>query len=762
MRIVNISVRELVEYVLRSGSIDSTFRGTSSMQEGIKAHKKIQANQGENYTKEVTLKEELHYRDFIFKIEGRCDGLIKELHGVTIDEIKSTARSLKDITEDYNPLHWAQGKIYGYIYGIQNELSSIDIQLTYVNIEDYEEKKFLRTFSIKELQEFLEDLLARYLELAELKAEIEEKRNFSIKTLEFPFTNYRKGQREMAVKVYRSILCEKRLFVKAPTGIGKTISTIFPSIKAMGEGLAEKILYLTAKTITRTVAEDTFKMMREKGLYMKVLTLTAKEKICFNEEVNCTKEGCRFADGYYDRANKGIVDILKHEEMMNRETIERYARKYDLCPFEFSLDVSLFVDAIICDYNYVFDPRVSLKRYGDEDYKNYIVLIDEAHNLVDRAREMFSSSIEKRKIMDIKKLFKDKDRKLYKISGEINKLFIDIRNDEESEYSTYEEKPKDLIMKLSSFITAAERWLAENPKKPGYKELLDLYFEYNSFIRISKLYDERFTTFVERSRNDVTIKLFCLDPSKLLKEITKENKATIFFSGTLSPLTYFLEVLGGEESDYKMTLKSPYERENLSLYVYPLSTRYRHREMTYKNISRMIESTIKEYPGNYLVFFPSYSYMNYVYEDFLCNNESLKTIIQEKDMSEEHREAFLNNFSKDLEENVIGFGVMGGIFSEGIDLKGDRLKGAIIVGVGLPKICAERDIIKEYYDGEGKDGYDYAYVYPGMNKVMQAAGRVIRTEEDKGTVVLIDDRFLSQKYLDMMPYEWQHFKIIKS
>ena len=486
MKIINISVRELVEYVLRSGSIDSTFRGTSSMQEGIKAHKKIQDSQGENYTKEVTLKEEVKYRDFVFKIEGRCDGLIQELQGITIDEIKSTARNLGDIEVDYNPLHWAQGQIYGYIYGIQNNLLSINIQLTYVNIEDYEEKRFLKTFSIKELQKFLEGLLDKYLELAELKADIEEKRDISIKSLEFPFKNYRKGQREMAVKVYRTIIDEKRLFVKAPTGIGKTISTIFPAVKSMGEGLAEKIIYLTAKTITRTVAEDTFKMMKQKGLYMKVLTLTAKEKICFNEEVNCTKEGCRFANGYYDRLNMGIVDILKNEDMISREIIERYSRKYDLCPFEFSLDVSIFVDAIICDYNYVFDPRVSLKRYGDEDYKNYIVLIDEAHNLVDRAREMFSSAIEKRKVMDIKKLFKDKDKKLYKTASEINKILIDIRNDDEREYSTYTEKPKDLIMKLVSFTTSAERWLAENPKKHGYNELLDLYFEFNSFIRISK------------------------------------------------------------------------------------------------------------------------------------------------------------------------------------------------------------------------------------------------------------------------------------
>lgn len=761
MKIINISVRQLVEYALRSGSIDTTFRGTSSMLEGIKAHQKIQSNQGDNYEKEVTLKGSFQYREFIFNIEGRCDGIIKDIEGVTIDEIKSTARNLQDIEEDFNPLHWAQGKIYGYIYATENQLEHINIQLTYVNIEEYEEKKFLNTFERQELKKFLEDLLDRYLELAELKANLEISRNDSIKALKFPFPKYRKGQREMAIKVYRTIEERKRLFVKAPTGIGKTISSIFPAIKAMGEGKTQKIIYLTAKTITRTVAEDTFKMIIEKGGNIKVISLTAKEKICFNSEVNCTKDGCVYADGYYDRLNKGILEILTKEYLITREIIENYARKHNLCPFEFSLDLSELADVMICDYNYVFDPRVSLKRYDDSQVKENIILIDEAHNLVDRAREMFSASLEKKDVLDMKKLFKDKDKGLYKSFGDINKFFIDIRNDEENTYSTYKEKPKDLVMKLSNFMTKAEKWLVENQQKQGHKELLDIYFKFNSFIKISKIYDDRFTTFVERKRNNIIVKLFCLDPSKLLKDITGTYRATIFFSGTLSPLEYFKEILGSNEEDYKMVLKSPYDREKLKVYICPLSTRFRHREATYKIITKRIGEAIERYPGNYLIFFPSYAYMNHVYEEFITLGIKVTTIVQRKDMNEEERTEFLERFTEDDKEIIVGFGVMGGIFSEGIDLKGQRLKGVVIVGVGLPQICPERDIIKEYYISKEKDGYDYSYVYPGMNKVMQAGGRVIRTEEDEGTLLLIDDRFLSAKYLNMMPYEWQHFKIIE-
>ena len=760
LNLIKLSVRELVEFVLRSGSIDSSFKGTSSMQEGVKAHQIIQGKQDDNYEKEVTLKGEIEYKDFKFIIEGRCDGVIKE-ERITIDEIKSTSKELMFIEEDFNKVHWAQGKVYGYIYAIKNNLPDINVQLTYVNTENYDEKKFLKSFKVEELEEFINELLDKYLELASVKVKLNERRNESISNLEFPFKTYRKGQREMAVKVYKAIDEGKRLYIKAPTGIGKTISTIFPSLKALAEGCIDKIMYLTAKTITRTVAEETFKILRNSGLKSKVLTITAKEKICFNEEVSCNKENCIYADGYYDRVNEGILDIISNEDEINRTTIETYAKKYRLCPFEFSLDISNLVDCVICDYNYVFDPRVSLKRYGEDEYGSYAVLIDEAHNLIDRARGMFSATIDKSKIMEIRKILKYKDKTLYKQLGEINKEFLSIRNSDEEDFSTFKEKPKELITKVNTFITKAENWLSKNQKEEGYKDILELYFSFTSFIRISKLYDERYVTYVTRERSQCIVTLFCLDPSKLLREISKSHKSTVFFSGTLSPLEYYKEVLGGEEKDEILSLKSPYVRENLEIFIYPISTRYRHREFTYSKICNKINMLIEARPGNYLIFFPSYSYMNLTYEEFIKSYSNINTIIQKGDMNEEERENFLSNFNEDSEKTLVGFGVLGGIFSEGIDLKGNRLNGVVVVGVGLPQVCTERNIIKEYYDLKDRDGYDYSYVYPGMNKVMQAAGRVIRTEQDRGTLLLIDDRFISSKYIDLMPYEWLHYKVIK-
>lgn len=760
MHVIRLSVRELVEYVLRSGSIDSTFRGSQAMQEGIKVHQMVQSEGGENYEKEVSLKGEIEYKDFIFKIEGRCDGLIKEEGRVKIDEIKSTAKELIFIEEDFNIVHWAQAKVYGYIYSRDNNLPEIDIQLTYVNTQTYSEKRFVKTFKFEELKDFIDEILEMYIAMASLKVKMDTVRDESIKTLEFPFENYRRGQRELAVRVYKAIQTKKRLFAKAPTGIGKTVSTIFPAVKALEQGLGEKIIYLTAKTITRTVAEETFNILRKKGLKIKTVTITAKEKICFNEEVSCNKENCIYADGYYDRVNEAIMDILDNEDNLNRDTIENYAKKYRICPFEFSLDLSMFVHCIICDYNYVFDPRVSLKRYDESDYDGYIVLIDEAHNLVDRSREMFSTSLQKRKITDLKKIFKKKDKKIIKALDMLNKELLAFKNDSDEGYSVYEEKPKNLFALCTIFMKDVEEWLSNNQKVEGHKELLELFFDVNSFIRIGRFYDERYVTYVERTRTDCTIKLFCLDPSKLLNKISESHRATIYFSGTLLPLDYYRETLGGIEEDMLLSLNSPYDPKNLDIFVYNLSTRYRHRESSMKYICSSIKELIKWREGNYMVFFPSYKYMEDTFNEFTQNHKDIEVIMQKTDMTEVEREDFLKLFSEENEKTLVGFCVLGGIFSEGIDLKGDRLNGAIVVGVGLPQICAERDILKEYYDKRDKDGYDYSYVFPGINKVMQAGGRVIRTETDKGTLLLIDDRFLSNKYLELIPLEWRGFKII--
>jgi len=750
---IKISVRELVEFILRSGDIDSTYRGKNRMSDGTKIHSKIQKSMDENYSSEVTLKTEVEFSDLKLTVAGRADGIIKEEENIIIDEIKSTTKNLEKIDENFNDLHWAQAKCYGYIYAKDNELSSIDIQLTYVELDTEEIKKIRKSYRFNELEIFFKDLTDRYYIWAKLSRDWIEKRDESIKALEFPFDRYRKGQRRLAVGVYRTIEEEKKLFVEASTGIGKTISTLFPAIKAIGEKRIEKIFYLTAKTITRTVAEDSFDILEKNGLKFKRITLTAKDKICFEKDKTCNPDECKFAKGHFDRVNDAIYELITKEDNVSRETIEKYAKIHEVCPFEFSLDLSIWADGIICDYNYVFDPQAKLKRFFFEEKNKYIYLIDEAHNLVDRAREMFSAELFKRDILDMKRVFKDIEPKISKILDRINREFLKLKKlCKDKDYHIRKEEVEDIYYPLKKFIKLADNWLIENGDKKEHADLLNLYFKIVSFLRVSEDYSEKFVTYIERKDKDILVKLFCLDPSYLLSNTLNSGLSAILFSATLSPMEYFKDILGGREDDNMMKLESPFDRENLKVVIEDkISTKYRNRKYSYEKLADKIYQVSKYRKGNYMAFFPSYKYMQDVYEVFIERYSNIATMIQVGGMKEEEREEFLNKFIDEPKETLVSFVVMGGIFSEGIDLKGERLTGAIIVGVGLPKICLERNIIRDYFDDKNGLGYEYAYMYPGMNKVLQAAGRVIRTETDKGIVVLIDERFAYKSYKDIFP-----------
>lgn len=771
---IKISVRNLVEFVLRAGDLDMRFTGMSRALEGTlihqklqKSNKKIYAEENKEYMSEVFLSHAFEYKGFEFVLEGRADGIIVEKESINvedeesivvsavIDEIKSTTRPLDIIEEDYNELHWAQAKCYAYIFSLQKGLFDIGVQLTYYQVDSEEIKYLVKQFKAEKLREYFYDLIEKYIIWADLTEKWTKTRDASIKKISFPFESYRKGQRELAVAVYRTITEEKKIFAQAPTGIGKTISTIFPAVKAMAEGRTSKIFYLTAKTITRQVAEEAFIMMRQRNLQFKTITLTAKDKICFNKGAGCNPEACEFARGHFDRVNAAIMDILENENDLPRDKVEAYARKYNICPFEFSLDLTLWVDCVICDYNYVFDPRVYLKRFFIDNGGDYTFLIDEAHNLVDRAREMFSAELSKKTFLDLKKVMKDKQPKISKALGKLNSFLLEMKKlcGDNKNY-VQKNEPEGIYPLLRSFIKESEEWLTKNEKSDGHEELLQLYFDALAFIRISELYDERYITYVEDD-GEVRIKLFCLDPSYLLKEAVKRGKSAIFFSATLAPINYFKEILGGSEEDYIMRLPSPFDRDNLCLLIADrISTKYKDREKSYDEIANYIKSVTDKKIGNYLVFFPSYKYMSEVHNRFFEKYPESEILLQGTAMSEEEREEFLSKFTPEGDKTLVGFAVLGGIFSEGIDLKGDRLVGAIIVGVGLPQICLERDIIRDYFQNKNKSGYEYSYMYPGMNKVLQAAGRVIRSDTDRGIVLLLDERFGSSVYQNIFPKEW--------
>lgn len=756
-KIIRISVRNLVEFILREGDIDNRKAGLpdkEAMQLGGRIHRKIQRQMGSDYYAEVPLKITVPCEGFAIQIEGRADGIQKTADGVVVDEIKGVLRELEYIEKPVS-VHLAQAKCYGYIYGKQQELDSITIQMTYCQMETEEVKRFQETFSIEELERWFLDIVMQYEKWARFQVEWRQTRDATIKEAEFPYP-YREGQRELVTSVYRTILRKKKLFIQAPTGVGKTMATIFPAVKAVGEGLGDKIFYLTAKTITRTVAEQAFQILKKNGLQYKVATLTAKEKICFCEKAECNPDVCPYAKGHFDRVNDAVYEMITTMEEMSRENIETQAKKHSVCPFEMGLDVSLWVDAIICDYNYVFDPNAHLKRFFSEGKKGeYLFLIDEAHNLVERGREMYSAVLYKEEFLQMKKAVRYESVKLTRQLEGCNQMLLEMKR----ECQTYKEynSISHFALKLLNVMNGLQKLLEE--KEQVDEEVLEFYFHVRNFLNIYEEVDENYVIYTELEEGgDFKLKLFCVNPAVKLQNFLSQGNSTVFFSATLLPIRYYKKLLSVETDDYAVYAHSPFKEANRLLVLgQDVSTKYTRRgyEM-YERFAIYIKNVMQAKPGNYLVFFPSYRFMEEVRETFeRYRTEEMCCMMQEQNMNEQDREAFLQGFEAEREGSLAGFCVMGGIFSEGIDLTKERLIGAMIVGTGLPQVCNEREILKQYFDRHGENGFDYAYLYPGMNKVLQAAGRVIRTEEDKGVIALLDDRFAGRRYLEIFPREWR-------
>lgn len=757
---VRISVRNLVEFILREGDLDSRQGGGAdkeAMLLGGRIHRKIQRQMGSSYHAEVPLQIVVPCEKLDIVVEGRADGIIEEDGRTAVDEIKGILQEL-DLIKEPKKVHLAQAKCYAYIYAGKKELSEIGVQMTYCQMETEEVKRFYQTFSYEELKKWFLDLVHQYEKWAVFQIEWRQKRNQSIKQVEFPF-GYREGQKDLVVSVYRSILRKKKLFIQAPTGVGKTMATVFPAVKAVGEELANQIFYLTAKTITRTVAEKAFLTLKEQGLAYKVITLTAKEKICFCEKAECNPDACPYAKGHFDRVNDAVFDMLTHTDDMSRDQIESYARKYTVCPFEMALDLSVWTDAVICDYNYVFDPNAHLKRFfGEGAKKEYLFLIDEAHNLVERGRAMYSASICKENFLEVRKAVKEEDAKLGKAISGCNEQLLALKREcpGHALYSSV----SHLVPRLMNVMTEMERFLEECSQEEIREKVLDLYFEVRDFLSIHDKLDENYMIYTELTEEgEFYVWLFCVNPAVNLSEYLNYGVSTIFFSATLLPIQYYKKLLSTQTDDYAVYAHTPFPEENKKVLIgSDVTTRYTRRsEEMYERYARYMLETVRKKQGNYLAFFPSYRFLNDVYEAFLTlrrEKEEIFCLIQDPGMTEEEREEFLNYFEEERDGTLIGFCVMGGIFSEGIDLTEERLIGTWIVGTGLPQVCLERELLKQYFDEKGMSGFEYAYLYPGMNKVLQAAGRVIRTDTDRGMIFLLDDRFLLRQYRAVFPREW--------
>lgn len=760
-------MRNLVEFILREGSIDNR-KGAGpdkdAMLMGGRIHRKIQRKMGAEYQAEVSLKIQIPCGDFLLQIEGRADGIIVKNGSdgkteVTVDEIKGVLRDVSFIENPVN-VHLAQAKCYAYIYALQHEIDEISVQMTYCNLDTEEIRRFLSSYTREELQKWFEDLVRSYEKWARFQIAWEKTRNESISGVEFPFP-YRKGQRDVAVAVYRTIQRKKKLFIQAPTGVGKTISTIFPAVKAVGEGLGEKIFYLTAKTITRTVAEQAFQTLRQQGLRMKVITLTAREKICFCEEAACNPEVCPYADGHFDRVNDAVFELITECDEISRRVIEQQAQKHRVCPFELALDTATWVDSVICDYNYVFDPTAHLKRFFSEGAGGeYIFLIDEAHNLVERGREMYSAALYKEDFLELKRNIKLSEPRLARKLDEVNKMFLALKR----ECETYRvlDSVSHIALKLMNLLTVMEDYLEEQNDDEKREQVLDLYFQVRSFVNVHDILDDNYVIYSELEENGrFKVKLFCVNPAENLQTYLDYGIGTVFFSATLLPIHYYRKLLSVEKDDYAIYAETSFPDENrLLLQGNDVSTRYTMRgEVMYRRIARYIAEAAVGRKGNYMAFFPSYRMMEDIYDIFLEQAGGIESVMQMQSMSETQREEFLEQFEYEREKSFVGFCVMGGVFSEGIDLTEDRLIGAVIVGTGLPQVCNDREIIKNYFDAEDGRGFEYAYLYPGMNKVLQSAGRVIRTEKDRGMILLLDERFSRRQYREIFPREWQNCKM---
>lgn len=759
--VTRISVRNLVEFILQSGDLDNR-RGTidkDAMLKGSRLHRKLQKQMGGDYRAEVALRMNCSYEDLDIRLEGRADGIFTEDEVVWIDEIKGIYGNVEQMEEPVK-VHKAQAMCYGYIYGVQEGLSKIGIQMTYANLETEVVKRFREVISIEELKEWYQKLLDEYHKWLSYQKKWKEERNHSLQSLEFPFS-YREGQRKMVSSVYHTIGASRQIFIQAPTGVGKTMSTIFPAVRAVGEGKGETIFYLTAKTITRTVAQEAFEVLREKGMKYKVVTITAKEKLCFMDETKCDPVHCPYARGHFDRVNDAVYELWTTKSRYDRETIREQAEKWQVCPFEMCLDLSLWVDAVICDYNYVFDPTVHLKRFfGDGAGGDYIFLIDEAHNLAERGREMYSASICREDAVRVRKVMKERAPRLYRSLGKLDKQLKELQVD----CGNYLVLPGtgSITMTILKVQGEFDAFLEAHKDVELEDEVRKFYFDIRNFLNIAELIDENYVVYAENGEDGLfRLKLFCVNPAVNLGEYLKKGRSAVFFSATLLPMSYYRKLLSNRQDDYGIYVESPFSQKNRCILnagdVSSLYSRRGYEE--YHKIAEYIARTVWQRQGNYMVFFPSYKMLEEVYavyeEEFSVN--WVKCICQNSSMKEQEREEFLREFEQN-QESLVAFCIMGGIFSEGIDLLGEKLIGAILVGTGLPQLGNEREILRSFYTENGENGFDYAYRYPGMNKVLQAAGRVIRTKEDHGVILLLDERFRQREYSNLIPVEWNDRK----
>ncbi len=754
----SISVRQLVDILLRSGDLEFGFSGPGRALEGIKAHRKVRKKRPPEYLAEQTVRSEIINEGFVLEINGRIDGVFVFQGRTVVEEIKSTYTSPEVLMRRPDSKHWGQVMCYACMWARKHNLESVEVWLSYWHLPTATLHTYKESRRIEELEKFFNRLVEEYCSLLSDLRCWQEKRDESISSLTFPFDGYRSGQREMAVRVFKTIKAGGRIMIEAPTGLGKTMAVMFAAIKALGEGKTRRIFFLTARTTGRIAAEKALSLMHSRGLKLRTVSLTAKDKICFSPAKECLPEQCLYASRYYDRLVKALEDA-GHTYIFDRKTIETMAKTWMLCPFALSIELARTADCVICDYNYIFDPQVALRWLWEQDtLERCTLLIDEAHNLVERSRSMFSASIVKSSFLGLKRRVKNSLPDLYRELGKVNSCLAGIRRScrKRGGQMVAEAFPPVLVERLKHFSRQAEKWLVLNEQAEFRSMIRDLYFETAAFLRVAQQYDDNYKTVFASAGNELEVKFFCLDAASRLAPLWRSCQAAVLFSATMIPVRYFKRMLGLPDNTSTLQIASTFPGDNLKLLVaHRVATYYHQRKESLKQIVELISALVRTRPGNYLVFFPSYEYLEMVENLFVRLVPEVESVKQKPSMNRQEKEQFLRRFHADTSQALVGFAVLGGVFGEGIDLEGKRLEGAVIVGVGLPAICLERELIRSYHDAGNEPGFDYAYCYPGIVRVLQAAGRVIRSETDRGLVMLIDQRYFRYNYRRFLEYRWR-------
>lgn len=754
---IKIAVKDLAFFACQSGDLTNEFFSNRDLENGTKAHRYLQNKYNSDSQKEVYIKKEINFEQQSILLHGFIDGVLKEQDTIVLEEIKSTLKELDEIEDTERPEYLAQLKIYGYLYALIYDIQPIHLRLTYVSIVDYQTKAFDYLFKLDELEEFVCSCLKKYMTWYLLQQDALSAKEQTIKTIRFPFENMRPGQRDMMRACFQTMKNKGILYCIAPTGIGKTMGTLFSSLKTLEKN--DKLFYLTAKGSGKNAPLQAVQLLASRGLKVKTIHLIAKKKICNAQFKNCKPEECPFAIGFFDRVKDATLELFSTQDIFDEENITKIANKHTICAFEFSLELSYYCDIVIADYNYVFDPRAHLIRYFEDDTYHPKVLVDEAHNLISRSKEMYSAEINEEDIRILRKVLNGYTPS---IRRECNKAIERISSYKENlaEQASYVEAVNDteLVVLLKNILTKCDELFTNHKKIAHRDEALDIYFKLLNYTQIADYFGPTHR-FIARLENDIcSVEEFCLDASSyLLDTIHSSIKGIVFFSATLTPFEYYADLLTQGEGKF-LELESPFDPKNLDIILNPsVSTRYKMREQSIDSIVEAIEAVTSVQSGNYIVFFPSYQYMNMVIEQI--KDADYEILIQKNTATEQERSQMIEAF-KNTDTCKVGFFVLGGVFAEGIDYVGDWLTGVIIVGVGLPMVCDRNNMLKDYFEVQYGNGFDYAYTYPGFTKVVQAVGRVIRREEDRGIAILLDERFAYLKYQELMPKHWQNRKMI--